>query len=72
MAYQSLEDKIVKKAFTEVTRSGTPRGLPVDLPNSAAHYEFVIRGSEGASEEEMTENPRASSMRLRAIEREAA
>jgi 16S rRNA (cytosine1402-N4)-methyltransferase len=72
MAYQSLEDKIVKKAFTEVTTSGTPLGLPVDLPNSAAHYEFVIRGSEGASEEEIHENPRASSMRLRAIERVAA
>jgi 16S rRNA (cytosine1402-N4)-methyltransferase len=72
MAYQSLEDKIVKKAFTEVTTSGTPLGLPVDLPNSAAHYEFVIRGSEGASEAEIHENPRASSMRLRAIERVAA
>ncbi len=72
MAYQSLEDKIVKKAFTEVTTSGTPLGLPVDLPNSAAHYEFVIRGSEGASEAEIAENPRASSMRLRAIERVAA
>ena len=72
MAYQSLEDKIVKKAFTEVTTSGTPLGLPVDLPNSAAHYEFVIRGSEGASEAEIQENPRASSMRLRAIERVAA
>jgi 16S rRNA (cytosine1402-N4)-methyltransferase len=72
MAYQSLEDKIVKKAFTEVTTSGTPLGLPVDLPNSAAHYELVIRGSEGASEAEIQENPRASSMRLRAIERVAA
>lgn len=72
MAYQSLEDKIVKKAFTEVTASGTPLGLPVDLPNSAAHYSFVIRGSESASEQEILENPRASSMRLRAVERVAA
>jgi len=72
MAYQSLEDKIVKKAFTEVTASGTPLGLPVDLPNSAAHYSYVIRGSESASEQEILENPRASSMRLRAIERVAA
>lgn len=72
MAYQSLEDKIVKKAFTEVTASGTPLGLPVDLPNSAAHFSFVIRGSESASEQEILENPRASSMRLRAVERVAA
>lgn len=72
MAYQSLEDKIVKKAFTEVTTSGTPLGLPVDLPNSAASYTFVIRGSESASDAEIIENPRATSMRLRAIERVAA
>ncbi len=72
MAYQSLEDKIVKKAFTEVTTSGTPRGLPVDLPNSAADYAFVIRGSESATDAEILENPRANSMRLRAIERVAA
>ena len=72
MAYQSLEDKIVKSAFTAVTTSGTPRGLPVDLPNSAAKFGFVIRGSESATEEEISANPRAQSMRLRAIERLAA
>lgn len=72
MAYQSLEDKIVKSAFTSVTTSGTPRGLPIDLPNSAAKFGFVIRGSESATEEEILSNPRAQSMRLRAIERLAA
>jgi 16S rRNA (cytosine1402-N4)-methyltransferase len=72
MAYQSLEDKIVKSAFTEMTTSGTPRGLPVDLPNSAAKFGFVIRGSESATEAEILANPRAQSMRLRAIERLAA
>ena len=72
MAYQSLEDKIVKSFFTKVTESGTPRGLPVELPNSAAKFKFVIRGSESATENEVEANPRASSMRLRAIERVAA
>ncbi len=72
MAYQSLEDKIVKSAFTAITTSGTPRGLPVDLPNSAAKFGFVIRGSESATEAEIAANPRAQSMRLRAIERLAA
>ena len=38
MSYQSLEDKIVKKAFTEVIASHSPLGLPFDLPNSAASY----------------------------------
>ncbi len=72
MAYQSLEDKIVKSAFADVTKSGTPLGLPMDLPNSAAKYSLVIRGSEAASDEEIVINPRAQSMRLRAIERLAA
>ncbi len=72
MAYQSLEDKIVKSAFTAITASKTPRGLPVDLPDSAAKYAFVMRGSESASESEILVNPRAQSMRLRAVERLAA
>ncbi len=72
MAYQSLEDKIVKRAFTAITESKTPRGLPVDLPNSAAKYALVMRGSESASEAEILINPRAQSMRLRAVERLAA
>ena len=50
----------------------TPRGLPVELPDSAAKYALVMRGSEGAAEEEIEANPRAGSMRLRAIERLAA
>jgi 16S rRNA (cytosine1402-N4)-methyltransferase len=69
MAYQSLEDKIVKSALTAVTESTTPRGLPVDLPGSAAKYELVMRGSEAASDAEIVLNPRAQSMRLRAVER---
>ena len=72
MAYQSLEDKIVKRYFAELTASRSPLGLPVDLPNSAADFALVIRGSEGAEASEIQENPRAASMRLRAIERLAA
>ena len=72
MAYQSLEDKIVKKALTTVTESMTPRGLPVELPNSAAKYALVMRGSESATAAEILLNPRAQSMRLRAVERLAA
>ena len=72
MAYQSLEDKIVKTALTKVTESKTPRGLPMDLPDSAAKYSLVMRGSESASDPEVLINPRAQSMRLRAVERVAA
>lgn len=72
MSYQSLEDKIVKSAIAEVCKSGTPLGLPIDLPNSAAKYRLLISGSESASDEEILDNPRAQSMRLRAVERVAA
>lgn len=69
MAYQSLEDKIVKRYFTEITASRSPLGLPIDLPNSAADFSLVIRGSEGATAAEIEANPRAASMRLRAVQR---
>jgi 16S rRNA (cytosine1402-N4)-methyltransferase len=69
MAYQSLEDKIVKRYFTEITASRSPLGLPIDLPNSAADFSLVIRGSEGATTAEIEANPRAASMRLRAVQR---
>lgn len=72
MSYQSLEDKIVKSFFTKACTSTTPRNLPVELPNSAAKFAYVITGSESATETEIAENPRAQSMRLRAIERVAA
>ena len=72
MAYQSLEDKIVKSIFADITESKTPRGLPVELPGSAAKFTLVMRGSESASDAEINSNPRAQSMRLRAVERLAA
>ena len=72
MSYQSLEDKIVKKAFSQVVASHSPLGLPFDLPNSAASYKLVINGSESATDSEIEINARAQSMRLRALERVAA
>jgi 16S rRNA (cytosine1402-N4)-methyltransferase len=72
MSYQSLEDRIVKQVFTQLSTATTPLGLPVDLPNTAAKYRLLISGSEGASESEQISNPRSQSMRLRAIERVAA
>lgn len=72
MSFQSLEDKIVKEIFAEATTSKTPRNLPVDLPEFAAKFALVLKSSEKASEDEKLENPRSSSVRLRAIERVAA
>ncbi len=69
MAYQSLEDKIVKSALASITESKTPRGLPIELPGSAAKYSLVMRGSIAADDAEIALNPRSQSMRLRAVER---
>lgn len=69
MSYQSLEDRIVKQAFKELTASKTPPGLPVDLPGTAPLFRTVTRGAEKANEQEINDNPRAAPVRVRAIER---
>ncbi|AKK11466.1 16S rRNA (cytosine(1402)-N(4))-methyltransferase RsmH [Corynebacterium uterequi] len=69
MSYQSLEDKIVKSAFKELTTSTTPPGLPMDLPGTAPAFRLVTRGAERASEAEIEQNPRANPVRVRVIER---
>lgn len=69
MSYQSLEDKIVKKALAELTTSKTPPGLPIDLPGTKPQFALVTRGAETATEEEIAENPRSAPVRVRAAER---
>jgi 16S rRNA (cytosine1402-N4)-methyltransferase len=69
MSYQSLEDRIVKKALAGLTANRTPPGLPVDLPGTAAHFELVTRGAETADDEEIARNPRAAPVRVRAVRR---
>ena len=70
LSFQSLEDKIVKRCFADVTESRTPRGLPIEI--DSPRFQLVVRGSESASDEEIKENSRAQSVRLRAIERVAS
>ncbi len=69
MAYQSLEDRIVKQALTPLTRSTTPLDLPVDLPEHAPQLRWIVRGSEAPTDAEVAANPRAASARLRAAQR---
>jgi 16S rRNA (cytosine1402-N4)-methyltransferase len=71
MAYQSLEDKIVKSAFAAATASRTPSGLPVELPGHEPFFKALTRGSEKASHAEIELNPRSASVRLRALEKVA-
>ncbi len=72
MSFQSLEDRIVKEVFLEASTSKSPRNLPVELPEYAAKFSLVFRSGETPSQNELDENPRSASVRLRAIERVAA
>ncbi len=69
MAYQSLEDRLVKAAMAAGAASTSPPGLPVELPEHAPQLRLLTRGAEQAGDAEVQANPRAASVRLRAVER---
>ena len=69
LAYQSLEDRIVKRALAQRVADSTPPGLPVPLPASRPQFRLLTSGAERPSESELAANPRAASARLRAAER---
>ncbi len=68
-SYHSLEDRLVKQAFTAVTRSEVPPDLPFVPEGMEPALRLVTRGAERASAAEIEDNPRAASVRLRAVER---
>jgi 16S rRNA (cytosine1402-N4)-methyltransferase len=68
-SYQSLEDRLVKRAIAELAKSRTPPGVPVELPGHGPQLRLLTRGAEQADEQERAHNPRAASVRLRAAER---
>ncbi len=69
MAYQSLEDRIVKRLFAEATASRTPPGLPVELPGHGPLFRSLTHGAEKADATEVERNPRSAPVRLRALQR---
>jgi 16S rRNA (cytosine1402-N4)-methyltransferase len=69
MAYQSLEDRIVKTDFAAATASRTPPGLPVELPGHGPEFVALTRGAERADSDEIERNPRSAPVRLRALEK---
>ena len=69
MSYHSLEDRLVKQAFAARTRSTVPPDLPIVPEGYEPALRLVTRGSERASPAEIEANPRAASVRLRAVER---
>ena len=69
MSYHSLEDRITKQAFVAATRSDLPPDLPFVPEGHDPALRLVTRGAEKATAAEIEQNPRAASVRLRAVER---
>jgi 16S rRNA (cytosine1402-N4)-methyltransferase len=70
LSYHSGEDRLVKRAFAAVTTVDAPHGLPVEP--APAPYELLVRGAVKADDHEIDANPRAASVRLRAVTRRSA
>ncbi|GIG38546.1 16S rRNA (cytosine(1402)-N(4))-methyltransferase RsmH [Cellulomonas phragmiteti] len=68
-AYQSLEDRLVKRALAVGATSSAPPDLPVEPVTHTPYLRLLTRGAEEADEAELARNPRAQSVRLRAAER---
>lgn len=69
LSYQSLEDRIVKREVQRRSVSTAPRGLPVELPEHRPELKLLVRGAELATDDEKVANPRATPVRLRAVEK---
>ncbi len=69
MSYHSLEDRIAKQVLARGARSEAPPDLPVVPEELQPAFRLLTRGAERAGEAEIATNPRAASVRLRAVER---
>jgi 16S rRNA (cytosine1402-N4)-methyltransferase len=69
LSYHSGEDRIVKAALVPATNPPVPHGLPVIPEELRPTARVLTRGSQKASEDEVLRNPRAASVRLRAVEK---
>ncbi|MCW2665958.1 MAG: rRNA methyltransferase [Frankiales bacterium] len=69
LSYHSLEDKVVKTELVARSTSTVPVDLPFVPEGQTPQLRLLVRGSEGPTDEELTANPRAASVRLRAAER---
>lgn len=70
ITFHSLEDKIVKHTFEELEgRCTCPKDFPVCVCGYVSHGKIVTKKPIVCSEEELKENPRARSAKLRVFER---
>jgi 16S rRNA (cytosine1402-N4)-methyltransferase len=70
ISFHSLEDRMVKQGFARLaTGCICPPRLPVCACGRVAQWKVLTRKPARAGEDELAENPRARSARLRAVER---
>lgn len=70
ITFHSLEDRIVKLKFKELATSCTcPREFPICVCGGVAKVKVISRKAIEPSEEEVLENPRSRSAKLRVIEK---
>lgn len=70
ITFQSLEDRLVKRMFKEQTEIGDlPAGLPIILDDMKPKYKLINRKPIIPSEDELEENRRSHSAKLRIIEK---
>lgn len=68
ISFHSLEDRIVKQGFRELSTDDTPPGVPIRESEKTTRAKLVTSKPITASEEEIEHNPRARSAKLRVIE----
>jgi 16S rRNA (cytosine1402-N4)-methyltransferase len=69
LSYHSLEDRMAKQALAAGARADVPERLPVVPAGREPELRLLTRGAERPSAAEVSANPRAKSVRLRAAER---
>lgn len=67
-SYQSLEDRIVKGILAEGLTDTAPPGLPFIPKEDRPRLKALVKGAVQAGPEEVADNPRSQSVRLRAVE----
>ncbi len=69
LAYHSLEDRMVKTVLRERSTDRAPKDLPVVPEAMRAELSLLTRGAHKPSDDEVLDNPRAASARLRVAQR---
>ena len=69
ISFHSLEDRIAKKTFKKACEADVPRGLPLRADEIKVDYQLITRKPILPTDEEVDENIRSHSAKMRVIER---